>query len=132
MSSSVAYLFKATIIFLLYIGIAFSYRVLFDCIIWSSDLLSQQEPFVMLHKCTNWKNSVAFLVKNWFIFLRYVHTSNIRKMKWSDNKWTRVSTLWKMVFCFDNCSDLQWKKIVENLFGNSRLKAKNLQTFWDH
>ena len=35
---------------------------------------------------------------------------------------------------FQNCSDL-WEKIVlkfEKNFWNSRLKAENLQTFWDH
>ena len=38
-------------------------------------------------------------------------------------KWNSV-----MVFCFQNCSDLQWDKIVlviEKTFGNSRLKAEN-------
>jgi hypothetical protein len=34
-----------------------------------------------------------------------------------------------------NCSDLLWEKIVlviEKNFWNSRLKAENLQIFWDH
>ena len=34
-----------------------------------------------------------------------------------------------------NCSDLLWEKIVqviEKNFWNSRLKAENLQKFWDH
>ena len=37
-----------------------------------------------------------------------------------------------MVFCYQNYSDLLWKKIVlviEKNFWNSRLKAENLQTF---
>ena len=41
----------------------------------------------------------------------------------------------EMVFCYQNCSDLLWEKIVlviEKNFWNSRLKAKNLQIFWDH
>ena len=41
----------------------------------------------------------------------------------------------RMVFCYQNCSDLLWEKIVlviEKNFWNSRLKAKNLQNFWDH
>ena len=41
----------------------------------------------------------------------------------------------EMVFCYQNCSDLLWEKIVlviEKNFWNSRLKAKNLQKFWDH
>ena len=40
-----------------------------------------------------------------------------------------------MVFCYQNCSDLLWEKIVlviEKNFWNSRLKAKNLQNLWDH
>ena len=40
-----------------------------------------------------------------------------------------------MVFCYQNCSDLLWEKIVvviEKIFWNSRLKAENLQNFWDH
>ena len=41
----------------------------------------------------------------------------------------------KMVFCFENCLDLQKEKnvlVIEKNFWNSRLKAKNLQTFRDH
>ena len=37
-----------------------------------------------------------------------------------------------MVFCYQNCSDLLWEEIVlaiKKNFGNSRLKAKNLQIF---
>ena len=40
-----------------------------------------------------------------------------------------------LVFCYQNCSDLLWEKIVpviEKTFWNSRLKAENLQNFWDH
>ena len=38
------------------------------------------------------------------------------------------------VFCYQNRSDLLWEKIVlviKKNFGNSRLKAENLQNFWD-
>ena len=41
----------------------------------------------------------------------------------------------QMVFCYQNCSDLLWEKIVlvtKKSFWNSRLKAENLQNFWDH
>ena len=41
----------------------------------------------------------------------------------------------EMLFCYQNCSDLLWEKIVlviEKNFWNSRLKAKNFQKFWDH
>ena len=40
----------------------------------------------------------------------------------------------KIVFCYQNCSDLLWDKIVlviEKNFWNSRLKAENLQKFWE-
>ena len=41
----------------------------------------------------------------------------------------------KIVFCYQNCSDLLWEKIViviEKNCWNSRLKAENFQKFWDH
>ena len=41
----------------------------------------------------------------------------------------------ELVFCYQNCSDLQWEKIVpviEKNIWNLRLKAENLQKFWDH
>ena len=40
-----------------------------------------------------------------------------------------------MVFCYQNCSDLRWEKIVlaiEKNFWYSRLKAENLQKVLDH
>ena len=40
-----------------------------------------------------------------------------------------------MVFCYQNCSDLLWEKIVlvvEKNFWNLRLKAENLQKIGDH
>ena len=40
----------------------------------------------------------------------------------------------KMVFCYQNCSDILWEKIVlgtAKTFWNSRLKAENLKFFWD-
>ena len=42
---------------------------------------------------------------------------------------------WEMVFCYQNCSDLLWEKnvlMIQKNFWNSRLKAENLQKFWDH
>ena len=41
----------------------------------------------------------------------------------------------EMVFCYQNCSDLLWERIllvIEKNFWNSRLKAVNLQKIWDH
>ena len=40
-----------------------------------------------------------------------------------------------MVFCYQNCSDLLWEIIVlgtKKNFWKSRLKAEDLQNFWDH
>ena len=50
-------------------------------------------------------------------------------------KWYAIFAISKMVFCYQNCSDLLWEKIVlviEKNFWNSRLKAENFQKFWDH
>ena len=62
-----------------------------------------------------------------------------RCLFWHQWKSTTVgdnnSVTWQMVFCCQNCSDLLWEKIVlgiEKNFWNSRLKAENFQTFWDH
>ena len=47
---------------------------------------------------------------------------------------TIVKCKW-IEFCYQNCSDLKWEKIVlvtEKNFWNSRIKVKNLQNFWDH
>ena len=52
----------------------------------------------------------------------------------SSNEWVKNSR--KMVFCYQNCSDLLCEKIVlviEKNFWNSQLKAENLQKkIWDH
>ena len=45
------------------------------------------------------------------------------------------SEAWEMVFCYQNCSDLLWEKmvlVIEKNFWNSRLKEENLQNVWDH
>ena len=47
----------------------------------------------------------------------------------------KCSELIKMVFCYQNYSDMMWEKIdlvIEKNFWNSRLKAKNFQNFLDH
>ena len=101
-----------------------------------------------------------FFLKPHSIFVRYwsiVFTRKIQNFLWSD-KWSvdkiRVFLNSKskncnphfikpiinqfyilMVFCYRNCSDLLWEKIVwviEKNFWNLRLKAENLQKFWDH
>ena len=57
--------------------------------------------------------------------------------KMAPQRWiySTLFLLWKMVFCYQNCSDLLWEKIVlviQKRFWNSRLKAENLQKFRDH
>ena len=54
--------------------------------------------------------------------------------KMAPQRWiySTLFLLWKMVFCYQNCSDLLWEKIVlviEKDFWNLRLKAENLQIF---
>ena len=42
----------------------------------------------------------------------------------------RIQCLVKLVFCYQNCSDLLWEKnvlVIEKTFWNSRLKAENWQ-----
>ena len=51
------------------------------------------------------------------------------------NHSSEANSVTKLVFCYQNCSDLLWEKIVLVIKENfliSRLKAKNLQNFWDH
>ena len=53
----------------------------------------------------------------------------------SNRKIFFVPSIKEMVFCYQNCSDLLWEKIVlviEKNFWNLRLKAENLQKIWDH
>ena len=43
--------------------------------------------------------------------------------------------LWELVFYFQNCSDLLWKNLHQwsrKTFANLKLKAENLQKFWNH
>ena len=54
-------------------------------------------------------------------------------LKWWS--WQTFGAIQKMVFCYQNCSDPLWEKIVlviEKNFWNSRLKAEKFQKFWDH
>ena len=64
----------------------------------------------------------------------------IDNVNFSKSYWLQAGELFwfgvkKLVFCYQNCSDLLWEKIVlviKKNFWNSRLKAENLQHFWDH
>ena len=80
----------------------------------------------------------SFKLMIWFLWLHSVpkalNSQMERKMKfnlnWIENgKWKQVI---KIVFCYQNCSDLLWEKIVlviEKNFWNSRLKGENFQIF---
>ena len=53
--------------------------------------------------------------------------------KWFFFKWKKNrQNIWGMAFCYQNCSDLLWEKIVlviKKKFLNSRLKAENFKIF---
>ena len=65
------------------------------------------------------------------------HSYHESSPSFDGNRWvqlleTTTTKLLEMVFCYQNCSDLLWEKIVlviEKNFFNSRLKAENLQNF---
>ena len=92
----------------------------------------------------------AFLSSFFFVFDR----RNIRFLLvmvpfWKSDHWKLQSEildlhfepLWSNRICFrngicvKNCSNLTWEKnvlVIEKTFWNLRLKAENLQKFWDH
>ena len=70
------------------------------------------------------------------ILLSPIEIDVLQEIKVLQSFWKKTSeNAVTMVFCYQNCSDLLWEKIVlviEKNFWNSRLKAENLQNFWDH
>ena len=68
----------------------------------------------------------------WQVPLLVLANFSPQKMAWFQN-WSRHRL--GLVFCFQNCSDLLWEKIVlviKKSFWNSRLTAENSQNFWDY
>ena len=66
--------------------------------------------------------------KNWIKFVKN------REKRFSERFFLLLICSVKLVFCYQSCSDLLWEKnvlVIEKNFWNSRLKAKNLQNFWD-
>ena len=70
-----------------------------------------------------------------------INVKNLASKDWHGKKVTIYSPIFylvkssEMVFCYQNCSDLLWEKIVlviKKKIWNSRLKAENFQKFWDH
>ena len=74
------------------------------------------ELWVWPISCRENDNKIDDIFLCWFLFSDF--------LRWNP----------KMVFCYQNCSDLLWEKIVlviEKKIWNSRLKAKNFQKIWD-
>ena len=73
----------------------------------------------------------------WFLdfhFLIAINGMQISMMQTQIMQTIQV-VLKRMVFYYQNCSDVLWEKnvlMIEKNFWNSRLKAKNFQKFWDH
>ena len=84
---------------------------------------------------------IFFILLQDFRFHAYL---NKKSFWWKCHQWhamfhtsslLNATILGTLVFCYQNCSDLLWEQIVlviEKNFWNSRLKAENLQNFWDH
>ena len=75
----------------------------------------------------SWTGPKTFWRKGGFRYMLWKITFHI--------SYRKNSPVQKMVFCYRNCSDQPWEKIVlviENNFQSSRLKAENLQNVWDH
>ena len=84
-----------------------------------------------------WKSLDVLLLSQTVYCLRLYGWMLINKkalfwyLDWFFSSWNEE----EMVFCYQNCSDLLWEKIVlviEKNFWNSRLKAENFQNFWNH
>ena len=72
---------------------------------------------------------ISLSISAFKIYVTCSLSPRLLKHSWSTNGFQ------ELVFCYQNCSDLLWEKIVlviEKNFWNSRLKAENFQNFWDH
>ena len=68
----------------------------------------------------------------------------VKILKWWGKNWAtvfeksandKIPLVRSLVFCYQNCSDLLWENnvlVIKKNFWNSRLKAENLEKFWDH
>ena len=81
----------------------------------------------------SWESGATF-----FNYINSVETNGITgkiRFEVRKNSIIQINYLQNWYFCYQNCSDLLWEKIIlviEKNFWNSRLKAENLQNFWDH
>ena len=72
------------------------------------------------------KKSTKIMNYNFFSFLVFWDYRNQGRL---------MVEIGEMVFCYQNCSDLLWEKIIlviKKNFWNWRLKAENLPNFWVH
>ena len=79
-----------------------------------------------------WKLSIFYSMQQ-KSFKKPLYNFKVRELVL--NKMTLLCLLRYLVFCYQNCTDLLWEKIVlliEKKFWNSRLKAENFQKFWDY
>ena len=89
------------------------------------------------------KNNSMLVPKSTFSLFSYL--INIKRIQpaWCSNQkfcqlclfiqlYPFIRELRVMIFCYKNCSDLLWEKIVLVIEKIIFLKAENLQTFWDH
>ena len=87
----------------------------FAVFVWTANVPTQMSFYFVIY-------AILLYIKSVMEYLTF------QKVK--DQKYFRI-----MVFSYQNCSDIPWEKIVlvmEKNFWNSRLKAENLQNFWDH
>ena len=96
---------------------------------WAANLIKKSEPL-------NFKNNSSLKISKRDLLPvsgRYFFPCRLINFTVAQPLWSLVCG--GMVYCYQNCSDLLWEKIVlviEKNFRNSRLKAKNLQKLWDH
>ena len=82
---------------------------------------------------TNFQNGLIIVIKYRLIYLSSGYEKILNKEKFPSLKNCVENE--EMIFCYQNCSDLLWEKIVLVIgknFWNSRLKAENSQNVWDH
>ena len=106
-----------------------SWILLFFGVIWRFCKISSQWCFVLFQYISCLFTSKTSLNSGYSLYHNPSLPSCCKSFETSLEIW------WNLVFCYQNCSDLLWEKIVlviEKNVWNSRLKAENLQHFWDH
>ena len=94
---------------------------------WAANLIKKSEPLNFENNCSLkiWKRNLLPVSGPYFFPCRLIN-------------FTVAQPLWSlvcggMVFCYQNCSDLLWEKIVlviEKNFWNSRLNLFMITYFW--